>query len=85
MQLDILPRWQDAEARLASVRLAPDSMLGHLQTRMIEYLEEKRSGLTLLSEAERRKNPAKIREAEAILEKNKMHEAQLAQLVRQAY
>ena len=85
MQLDVLPRWQDAEARLASVRLAPDSMLGQLQTRMVECLEEKRSGLTLLSEAERRKDPAKIREAQAILEKNKMHETELAQLVRQAY
>jgi hypothetical protein len=85
MQVDILPRWQAAEARLASVQLAPDSLLGRLQARMIEYLDEKRSGLTLLSEAERRKDPAKIREAEATLARNEAHERELAQLMRQVY
>jgi hypothetical protein len=85
MQVDILPRWQAAEAGLASVQLAPDSNLGRLQARMIEYLDEKRSGLTLLSKAERLKEPAKIREAEAILARNEAHGKQLAQLLSQAY
>ena len=52
---------------------------------MIENLDEKRSGLTLLSEGERRKNPVKIQEAEAILARNEAHERELAELMRQVY
>jgi len=85
MEKDILPQWQAAEARLASARLPTDSVVGRLQARLIDYLDERRSGLTLLSQAEIEQDPAKVREGMAILEKNKAHETELVQLLKTAY
>jgi membrane associated rhomboid family serine protease len=85
MEEDILPQWQAAEARLASPHLPPESNLGRLQAGLLDYLEEKRSGLELLSEAGRDNDSGKLRKGAAILARNNARVNDLSKLVKAAY
>jgi rhomboid protease GluP len=82
---DILPKWQAAEARLASPRLPSESNLGRLQTGLVDYLDEKRSGLELLSEADLNDDSEKMRAGVAIMSRNNARVNELSKLMKAAY
>jgi rhomboid protease GluP len=75
---DILPRWEVAESRFASVRLPPESAFGPLPAQLVTYLDERRLVLILMSEAARSDDRDKLRLAEAVLAKNHARQKELA-------
>ena len=85
MEKEVLPEWQAAEARLAGPHLPPESNLGRLQTGLVDYLEEKRSGLELLSEGGRVNDSGKMRAGAAIISRNNARVKELTNLVKAAY
>jgi rhomboid protease GluP len=80
---EILPKWQAAEDRIYATQLPGDSRLLPLREALIEYLDQKRFALDLLSDAAQsgdveklqwgnevsKKNQAKAREVEGLIRK----------------
>jgi rhomboid protease GluP len=75
---DVLPRWQRAEGRFASVHLPPESALAPLQAQIVSYLDEKRAALTILSEGARHNDAEKLRQGKALLARNRTRQIELA-------
>ena len=63
----------------------PESNLGRLQTGLVDYLKEKRSGLELLSEAARGNDSRKLREGAALISRNNARVGELSELVKAAF
>jgi rhomboid protease GluP len=75
---DILPQWEVAQGRFASIHLPAESTFGSLPAQLVTFLDEKRLALTLLSEAARGNDPDKLKLAEAVLLKNRARQKDLA-------
>jgi rhomboid protease GluP len=75
---DVLPKWETAKNRFASVQLPAESTLALLPGQITDYLDEKRLALTLFSEAARDNDADKLRLARSVLAKSQLHERQLA-------
>ncbi|HEY6923355.1 MAG TPA: rhomboid family intramembrane serine protease [Steroidobacteraceae bacterium] len=82
---DILPRWQAAEGRFASVRLPPQSSLAPLEAQIISYLAERRIALTVLSDGARQNDAEKLRQGQVLLARSRARQIELASHLPPAY
>ena len=82
---DVVPRWEAAKRRFASVHLPPESSFGPLPAQLVSYLNERRLALTLLSEAARNNDRDKLRLAREVLAKNRARQQELAARLPPAY
>jgi hypothetical protein len=67
MLQDILPRWKAAEDQLAAAELPEDSRFRPVRAEMLDYLDEKRTGLKLVSEGSFFNSRSKLQEGERVL------------------
>ncbi len=82
---DIVPKWQAAEDRLSAAELPADSRLVPLRTALLEYLDEKRFALDLLSDAARNDDSEKLEWGRQVSAKNKARAERIKALIRQVY
>jgi len=79
---DILPRWEAAEDRLSAGQLPEQSPLYPVKTGLISYLDQKRFGLDLLSDAARSNDPDKLEWGNQVLNRNEQQMRALDSLIR---
>jgi rhomboid protease GluP len=75
---EVLPEWEAAEGRFKSVRFPTQSESAQLEARIVAYLQARRQALTLMSEAARNDDPAKMTLAKTLLAKNRREQFELA-------
>jgi rhomboid protease GluP len=82
---DIIPQWQSAEDRISATQLPVDSRLAPLRGALLEYLDQKRLALDLLSDAARYNDPEKLEWGRQVSNRNNAKAGQIKALVRQVY
>jgi len=79
---NILPRWEAAEERLLAGQLPEDSPLYPVKAGFMQYLDEKRFGLDLMSDAARYNDPGKLQWARRVMNSNEQRMRALDSLIR---
>jgi len=82
---DIIPKWQSAEDRISATQLPADSRLAPLREALLEYLDQKRLALDLLSDAARDDDPEKLEWGRQVSNRNSARSDQIKALIRQVY
>jgi hypothetical protein len=82
---DIIPEWQAAEDQISATQLPPDSRLAPLRADLLEYLDQKRFALDLLSDAARYNDPQKLEWGMEVSNKNNARAEHIEALIRQVY
>lgn len=82
---DIIPQWQSAEDRISATHLPADSRLAPLRGALLEYLDQKRLALDLLSDAARYNDPEKLEWGRQVSSRNNARATQIKALIRQVY
>ncbi|MFL6605609.1 MAG: rhomboid family intramembrane serine protease [Steroidobacteraceae bacterium] len=83
--VDIIPLWQSADDRISATELSADSRLAPLRRVLLEYLEQKRFALDLLSDAARYDDPEKLEWGTQVSISNKAKAEQIKALIRQVF
>jgi Rhomboid family len=79
------PKWQSAEDRISATQLPADSRLAPLRGALLEYLDQKRFALDLLSDAARYDDPEKLEWGRQVSNRNNAKAEQIKALIRQVY
>jgi hypothetical protein len=79
---NILPRWEAAEEHLSAGQLPEDSPLYPVKAGFIQYLDEKRFGLDLMSDAARYNDAEKLQWARQVMNSNEQRMRALDLLIR---
>lgn len=82
---EIIPEWKTAEDRISSVELPPDSHQFALRVALIDYLDQKRAALELLSSGARDNNAAKLERGKQASIANEAKVGRIQALIRQVY
>jgi rhomboid protease GluP len=82
---DILPRWEAAEQGLAAVKLPESSPFAAVQNGIEAFLDDKRLGLALLSEAAIDDDPAKAARANEALGRSDRRARELGELIARTF
>lgn len=82
---DVIPKWQAAEDRISATQLPADSRLAPLRAALLEYLDQKRFALDLLSDAARYNDPEKLEWGTQVSNKNNARAEEIKALIRQVY
>jgi len=83
--VDIIPLWQSAEDRISTSRLPADSRLAPLREALLEYLDQKRLALDLLSDAARHNDPDKLERGRQVSNMNDAKAEQIKALIGRIY
>jgi rhomboid protease GluP len=82
---EVLPAWQAGEDRLLASPLPAQSRLVPLRSAMLDYLDQKREALQLLSQGARYDNDRELERGTELLVKNNAESQQIQALIRQLY
>jgi rhomboid protease GluP len=82
---EVIPKWQAAEDRISSAQLPVDSRLAPLRAALLEYLDQKRFALDLLSDAARYNDPEKLEWGTQASNKNNAKAEEIKALIQQVY
>ena len=82
---EIIPQWRAAEDPISSVKLPAESRLFPLRTALLEYLDQKRQALELLSNAARYNNSAELQRGTEVANDNRVKAQEVKALIQQVY
>ncbi len=82
---EMIPAWQAAEDRIKSVELPAESRLFPLRSDLLDYLEQTRLALGLLSDAVRDSDLEKLEKGKQVSAKNNVKAEAIKALIRQVY
>jgi rhomboid protease GluP len=82
---EIIPDWEAAEDRVSDMQFPAGSPLLPLRAALIEYLDQKRFALDLLSDAARNNDPDKLEWGRQVSRKNEARAEEIKALIRQVY
>lgn len=85
LQAEVIPKWQAAEDQIAATQLPADSRLVPLRAALLEYLDQKRFALDLLSDAARYNDPEKLEWGTQVSNKNNAKAEEIKALIQQVY
>lgn len=85
LQAEVIPKWKTAEDQIAAAQLPADSRLVPLRAALLEYLDQQRFALDLLSDAARSNDPAKLELGTQVSNKNNAKAEEIKVLIRQLY
>ena len=82
---EVIPKWEAAEDQIAASQLPADSRLAGLRAALLEYLDQKRLALNLLSDAASNNDPEKLEWGTQVSNKNNVKAEEIKALIRKVY
>jgi rhomboid protease GluP len=82
---EVIPKWQVAEERISSTQLPANSGLVPLRQALLDYLDQQRVALKLLSDAARYDDPQKRELGKQASDRNRAKAAEIRTLIRRVY
>jgi rhomboid protease GluP len=82
---EIIPEWQAAEDQISLVKLPAESRLFPLRVALLEYLDQKRQALELLSNAARYNNSEELQRGTEVANSNNAKAQEIKALIQRVY